>query len=207
MEGEEFNEINEKVIVALVVALSVMMGMSMFSFAAGSVTRTSISTGKATAKTVGYTGKNQKPKITVKNADGKTLKEGRDYKVTYGTYKNRVFTPLRLKVSLTKGTIKTTYTIKKTAKATVKATNKIVKSTKKNNTIKLTVKKESGNKGTVNYSIAKAPNGAAKYISVSKKGVITVKKGAPKGTYTVKVRVESYKQFAHATKTVKIKVK
>lgn len=26
MEGEEFNEINEKVIVALVVALSVMMG-------------------------------------------------------------------------------------------------------------------------------------------------------------------------------------
>ena len=61
----------KKVIVALVVALSVMMGMSMLSFAAGSVTRTSISTGKATAKTVGYTGKNQKPKITVKNADGK----------------------------------------------------------------------------------------------------------------------------------------
>lgn len=89
----------KKVIVALVVALSVMMGMSMLSFAAGSVTRTSISTGKATAKTVGYTGKNQKPKITVKNADGKTLKEGRDYKVTYGTYKNRVFTPLRLQVS------------------------------------------------------------------------------------------------------------
>ena len=43
----------KKVIVALVVALSVMMGMSMLSFAAGSVTRTSISTGKATAKTVG----------------------------------------------------------------------------------------------------------------------------------------------------------
>ena len=198
----------KKVIVALVVALSVMMGMSMLSFAAGSVTRTSISTGKATAKTVGYTGKNQKPKITVKNADGKTLKEGRDYKVTYGTYKKQgVYTVKITGIGAYKGTIKTTYTIKKTAKATVKATNKIVKSTKKNNIIKLTVKKESGNKGTVNYSIAKAPKGAAKYISVSKKGVITVKKGAPKGTYTVKVRVESYKQFAHATKTVKIKVK
>ena len=192
----------KKVIVALVVALSVMMGMSMFSFAAGSVTRTSISTGKATAKTVGYTGKNQK------NADGKTLKEGRDYKVTYGTYKKQGVYTVKIKgIGAYKGTIKTTYTIKKTAKATVKATNKIVKSTKKNNTIKLIVKKESGNKGTVNYRIAEVPNGAAKYISVSKKGVITVKKGAPKGTYTVKVRVENYKQFAHATKTVKIKVK
>ena len=194
----------KKVIVALVVALSVMMGMSMFSFAAGSVTRTSISTGKATAKTVGYTGKYQ----CEKNADGKTLKEGRDYKVTYGTYKKQGVYTVKIKgIGAYKGTIKTTYTIKKTAKATVKATNKIVKSTKKNNTIKLIVKKESGNKGTVNYRIAEVPNGAAKYISVSKKGVITVKKGAPKGTYTVKVRVENYKQFAHATKTVKIKVK
>ena len=33
-----------------------------------------------------YTGKNIRPKVTVKNKDGVVLKEGTDYTVTYGRY-------------------------------------------------------------------------------------------------------------------------
>lgn len=46
-----------------------------------------------------------------------------------------------------------------------------------------------------------------KYISVTKKGKVTVKKGTPKGTYKVKVTAKETWKYLEATKIIKIKVK
>ena len=44
-------------------------------------------------------------------------------------------------------------------------------------------------------------------VSVSKKGTVTVKKGAPKGTYTITITAKGTGNWKKATKKVKIKVK
>lgn len=46
-----------------------------------------------------------------------------------------------------------------------------------------------------------------KYIKISKKGVVTIKKGAPKGTYAIYVTVARYKQVNMTQATVYITVK
>ena len=58
--------------------------------------------------------------------------------------------------------------------------------------------------GTVSYKVTK---GKAKYISVSMTGKVTVKKGAKKGTYKVKISVAATSAYKAATKTITIKVK
>ncbi|MCR5786059.1 MAG: hypothetical protein K6G40_10560 [Eubacterium sp.] len=58
--------------------------------------------------------------------------------------------------------------------------------------------------GTLSYKVTK---GSSKYISVSKKGVITLKKGTPKGTYKVKVIAAGTDTYKKAGKTITIKVK
>ena len=99
---------------------------------------------------------------------------------------------------------------KKAQSLKVKAKKKTVKAKQlKKKAVKvkkaITVK---GAKGKVSYKKAK---GSSKKLSISKKGVITVKKGTKKGTYKIKVKVTakgnaSYKS-ASKTVTVKIKVK
>ena len=62
--------------------------------------------------------------------------------------------------------------------------------------------------GQLQYSIYKClPSKVSKYISVSKKGKVTIKKGAPKGTYRILVIAQSTDKYDYAKKIVKIKVK
>ena len=73
--------------------------------------------------------------------------------------------------------------------------------------LKATVK----NKASVTFAAAKYLGKAKKYVSVTKAGKVTVKKGTPKGTYKVKVKATSKEtaavKSANLTKTVMIKVK
>lgn len=62
-------------------------------------------------------------------------------------------------------------------------------------------------KGKVTYKVSKYPSGAKKYISVSKKGKITLKKGAKAGTYQVTVTAAGNGTYAPLAKTVTVKVK
>ena len=70
---------------------------------------------------------------------------------------------------------------------------------------KTTIKKKNG-KGKMHFT--NTTSGAKKkYISISKKGVVTIKKGAPKGTYSIHVKVDQYKQINMTQATVYITIK
>lgn len=76
---------------------------------------------------------------------------------------------------------------------------------KKKITIKLNAKTTGD--GKLTYKISKYPKNGKKCISVSKKGIVTLKKGAKKGTYKVKITASSTSKCKAATKTISIKVK
>lgn len=61
-------------------------------------------------------------------------------------------------------------------------------------------------KGTLTYKVTK---GKSKYISVSKKGVVTLKKGCKKGTYKVTITAAATKsgEYKKAAKTIVFVVK
>lgn len=79
----------------------------------------------------------------------------------------------------------------------VNYTKKKLKKAKKKFTIKL-----SGAKGKVTYTSNKK-----KYVTVNSKGVVTVKKGTPKGTYKVTVKAAGNSKYKAASATITIKVK
>jgi hypothetical protein len=105
-------------------------------------------------------------------------------------------------------------------------TTETVKKAKKSNTLKVSVKKKTVKKSKLKKSkktvsaitvknaqgkVTYAKLSGSKYLNVTKKGKIEVKKGTKKGTYKIKVKVtakgnSSYKK-ASKTVTVKIKVK
>ena len=60
--------------------------------------------------------------------------------------------------------------------------------------------------GTISYKVVKAPSKASKYITVDKKGKVTVKKGAKIGTYVVRVSTAGNSNYKAATKDVTVKV-
>lgn len=60
--------------------------------------------------------------------------------------------------------------------------------------------------GTISYKVVKAPSKASKYITVDKKGKVTVKKGAKIGTYVVRVSAAGNNNYKAATKDVTVKV-
>ena len=62
-------------------------------------------------------------------------------------------------------------------------------------------------KGSLSYQISSTPNNAGKYISVTKKGKVTLKKGAPKGTYVIRITAKETSVYKKATKNVKVTVK
>ena len=65
-----------------------------------------------TPTTFTYNGKQQQPKVTVKNSAGKVLKEGVDYKVTYPTSVSSGDYVVRVDgINGYSGTIRKTYTI------------------------------------------------------------------------------------------------
>ena len=58
-------------------------------------------------------------------------------------------------------------------------------------------------KGKVTYSRSKASKA---YITVSKKGKVTVRKGTPKGTYTITVKAKGTSKYRGKSKKITIKV-
>lgn len=60
--------------------------------------------------------------------------------------------------------------------------------------------------GTISYKVVKAPSKASKYITVDKKGKVTVKKGAKIGTYVVRVSAAGNSNYKAAAKDVTVKV-
>lgn len=61
--------------------------------------------------------------------------------------------------------------------------------------------------GIVSYKVVKYPKGGKKYITVDKKGNVTLKKKAKKGTYKIQITVGEIRDMNSATKTITIKVK
>lgn len=146
---------------------------------------------------------------------------GAKTKVTYTTSNANIYVKSG-KLYVKKGTKAGSYTVKVSAAAsdtykaasktitvkvvkaanpmTVKAAKTSVKYNKKKaQTIKLTVSKA---QGSVTY---KSSN--SKYVTVSAKGVITVKKAAKKGKYTITVTAKGNANYNAATKKITITVK
>ena len=61
--------------------------------------------------------------------------------------------------------------------------------------------------GKLQYKITKYPKRAKKYISVNKKGQVTIKKKAKKGTYVVTITSPETKKYTKNSKKVSIRVK
>lgn len=101
----------------------------------------------------------------------------------------------------TKKTVTITVKDKKTQPMKLKTSSFTVKKSsvdKAKQTVKISV---SSAKGKVTYSES------SQYLTVSSKGVVTLKKGTPKGTYKVTVKAAGNEDYKSGTKTVKITVK
>ena len=147
-----------------------------------------------------YNGKVQKPTITVKDSAGNKLSSG-SYSVTYdsgctnagtynvkvnfkGNYKGSKSLSYKITPAAQKMTVKTsartyTYTTAKAQTFSIGASAKTPVSYKSSNT---------------------------KYVTVDKKGKVTVKKGSPWGTYTVTATAAKNKNYSGAAKTITIKI-
>lgn len=151
-----------------------------------------------------YNGKAKTPGVTVTAAD-KTLTEGKDYTVSYknNTKAGRAAVTVRAKAS-------SDYTGTKTINFTIRKAGQTLKlnvSKKRFRAADLKKKKSaftirpSQNKTSVAYKVKK---GSSKYISVNKKGVVTMKKGAKKGTYKVSVAAKASANYKSKKKTVTV---
>ena len=136
------------------------------------------------------------------NSKGKvTLKK----KAPAGTYQITVFANATADKNVA-SRIVTVNVAKNKQSLTAKVSKKTVKATAlKKKAAKITVKAKG--KGKLTYKVTAVPAGADKYISVTKKGKVTLKKGAPKGTYKIQVTAGETSRYAKAVKTVSIKVK
>lgn len=167
-------------------------------------------------KTVTYTGKKKKIDAAVVKgkagaiayryySDAKCKKKLASYPYKVGTY---------YVVAVAKATKNSNTARSNVAKLVIKKSNtmklnvtskkyKVKKATGKlgsKHTFTVGVKKA---KGKVTYSVAKK---AKKYITVTKKGRVTVKKGTPRGTYTITVKAKGTSVYRSKTKKVTIKV-
>ena len=164
-----------------------------------------------------YNGAVQKPEV--KTIGGKTLMEGRDYKLSWsdessknaGTYS----VTITGKGDYT-GIAKATYTINKAANPlTVKAKIAKVKAKKlkkKNQTLAVSkVMTVSKGQGPVTYKLASVSKSKyKKYFKVNAKtGKVTVKKKLKKGTYKLRINVTAAGNgnYNKVTKTVTVKIK
>ncbi len=83
------------------------------------------------------------------------------------------------------------------------STYKAAKCKKKNIKINLKAKAQ----GKLTYKVSKYPAKCKKYISVSKKGVVTLKKGIKKGIYKITITAAATDGYDAAAKVITIKVK
>ena len=165
-----------------------------------------------------YTGKAISQKITLVDTENNyTLVPNTDYIVTYKNNKNvGTATIIITAVGDFEGSIIKTFKITKAKNPIkVKPVTKSVKLKtvkKKSVTVKGAVKVTKA-QGKLACKITSAPKAIKKYLKISSKGVITVKKWAKakKGSYKIKVKVtakgtSNYKSKS-VTKTIKLKVK
>lgn len=157
--------------------------------ASGSVSYKVTSTPKKGGK---YISVNSKGKVTLKK------------KAPAGTYQITVFATATADKNAA-SRIVTVNVAKDKQKLTAKVSKKTVKATALKKATKITIKAKG--KGKLTYKVTATPAGANKYISVTKKGKVTLKKGAPKGTYKIQVTAGETSKYAKAVKTVSITVK
>ena len=72
---------------------------------------------------------------------------------------------------------------------------------------KISLRARTTSDGKLQYKITKYPKGAKKYISVNKKGMVTMKKGAKKGNYVVTITSLETQVYTKMSKNVTIRVK
>lgn len=73
--------------------------------------------------------------------------------------------------------------------------------------VKFSLKARTTGDGKLTYKISKYPKKCKKYISVSNKGIVTLKKGIKKGTYGITVTASKTKKYTKAQKSIIIKIK
>lgn len=201
---------------AVMMAAIMMMTCVTVASAANSPSKTSASLKSAAVSMPSfvYNAKAQKVngKITVKvkASNGKylTLKEGVHYKLVYkaGKYVNSYKVSI-VGIGAYKGT-----TITKTYKI-VKANNKVTVGNYKTSYSASSLKKKATSftlkvKGVGQRTFkASVPSSLKKYISVSRGGKVTLKKGAKKGTYKIVVKCSGTRNYKAGTKTITIRVK
>lgn len=98
-------------------------------------------------------------------------------------------------------------TTKKTPKITCIKSAKIKAKDLKKRSRKISLKAKTTSDGKLQYKITKYPKRAKKYISVNKKGQVTLKKKAKKGTYVVTITSPETKKYTKNSKKVSIRVK
>lgn len=193
-----------KRIVAVLLAVMLMAPAAVNAASTPSVRITNINKAKVATATAKYTGKAQAPEII--KIDGKSLKLGIDFVVT--EYKKNVGShTLTIKgIGKYQGTTTLVFKITKAnQKVTVATKNKISYKASALKKAKKTVKL--GTKANTKVTYTVTGKNAKKYISVNKKGKVTIKKGIKKGTYKIVIKAKGTKNYNKAKKVVKIVIK
>jgi len=73
--------------------------------------------------------------------------------------------------------------------------------------VKVKLNAKTDGNGKLTYKVTKYPKKMNKFIKVSKKGVVTFKKNAKKGTYKITITADAKGEYQKTTKVVSIKVK
>ena len=146
------------------------------------------------------TGSAIKPSLQVVDSMGKTI-DPKYYEVVYKSNKNVGTATVHITFStFYSGTLQTTFSIVKGSQSISAAGSSF---TLKKSDLKkkaAVIALNASAKTKLSYS------SSSKYVKVSK-GKIHVKKGTPKGTYTVTIKAASSKNFKEATRKIKVKVK
>ena len=193
-----------KRIVAVLLAV-MLMAPAAVNAAAPSATRKSIKNKKATA-TVTYNGKNQLPKKV--KIDGKWLVVGKDCKIKKKTCKNAKKYVLSVEgIGRYAGKTDLVFYIKK---ANQKIKTSVEQKSYKASTLKKKGKsfnlKTKAVAKTITYTVSGAKN-AKKYVKVSKKGKVTIKKGIKKGIYKIVIKAKATKNHNAAKRTIRVIIK
>ena len=174
----------------------------------------SLSKATVSVKAQTYAAKKLTPAPTVKL--GKvTLKKGTDYTVTYSKNKDAGTATVTIKgrgnyIGTAKGSFKINPAKNTITGVTTSKTLKQKDITKKKS-VKFSIAATAKEKAKLTFRSANIPKAAAKYISLTNAGKVTVKKGIKAGTYKIKVNItaaatKNYKKTT-VNKTIKVIVK
>lgn len=186
----------KKFVIPFVLVLALVFGTISVSAEDSPVVLPAPKTAEATVSNVTYTGSAAKPKVVVTDDLGNTI-ASKYYTIECTDVNAGTATAVIRFVAPYSGTITKTFTINK-ATPKVTTSKKVKAKTVKKKAYKVTMVK--GGAKVVKVS-------GSKKLTVSKSGVITVKKGTKKGTYKIKVKVYGNGNYKAVTKTITIKVK